>query len=559
MSDESGSDDECDHCGAMLPPVDVDGVRTCLYCNTSYGPRTPRRERPPGGPDPAAPPPGGPPPPPGTQRVGAAMPATSTGRGGCLATWIILVVVLAGIVPVVIAVVGTSAIEDAFDDIGGQISGVADRRVSGETALLLPGEPNGAVGLVALTSYYDRGSATTVHEVARYDGADKPLWTGPALGESAYQVAMASDGRRVVYADESQVIALDLADGVEQWRTPVSDVVDGRCATCVSMVGGQVLVTSADGVLHALDGETGATTWERRFEDQRGTTHVAGDRIVVIDGPPSERRAIVLGVPDGAELASFTPSCADAGAPTGFGDGIDVDSPVLPQLDGSIVVAYGTWPGCIDRWDVATATLRWQAKLPETSYSWDLQVVQGGATLVTQDGEGSLAAVDLESGAARTLPAGEDVELYPVGLGPDVVIALAKGTRGSARWDVRGLDPATGAVRWTSSLGEAVPSIDAYGASAIVSSNETHAAVHVDGAGVHVVSLDGGIGDLTVQHLDPATGTAEAARVIPMDHGPGSLSFVPLGWPPNRSVLLLGDDIAVVDLPSATLAARYGG
>ena len=83
--------------------------------------------------------------------------------------------------------------------------------------------------------------------------------------------------------------------------------------------------------------------------------------------------------------------------------------------------------------------------------------------------------------------------------------------------------------------------------------------MHVDGAGVHVVSLDGGIGDLTVQHLDPATGTAEAARVIPMDHGPGSLSFVPLGWPPNRSVLLLGDDIAVVDLPSATLAARYGG
>lgn len=552
-----GSDDECDNCGAMLPPADAAGLRTCLYCGHTTDITPPEVE-----PEPALEP----------TVVATSVVVTGAdldealgraGRGakvgkGCALWGILAFVLLMFLVPIGAVMLA----EDAFDGIGdlGDLGGEdgIDLDVSGEDALLLPSEPTEPLDVVALTYHYDRDLEESVHEVARFDGDDQPMWRGPRLSESQYQVPLLSDGTRLFTVDDDEVQALSLADGTEQWRGSLTDELTWTCEHCFSLVGDRLLATSSDGVLQAYDTATGKQAWSRRFDDVRAPTHVVGDRVLVIDGTGGDHRGIVLSPADGSELGTVEGSCR---RPDGSGSSsdLDPDAQVLPMADGTVLLGYGTWPGCWERRDLATGQVLWQAVLDEVSFSWDLVTVHDQATLVMQDNDEGLLVVDLATGAVRRRPPETDTQLFPLAITSTAHVALSQSTRGSQPWSVVALDPATGAQRWSWSLGERTPAVGTFGASTIVSSNEQQVAIHADDGGVDLVTVDGETGDLTVERIDMATGSAGPERLVDQPEVSGSLRFVPLGWRGRQAALLVGDGIVALDLDTATVQNRYGG
>lgn len=548
-------DDECAHCGAMLPPADADGLRTCTYCGTTYDITPPTSE-------PAAAP--------------VATFVVSTGqisasdwdealdpsevkqRAGCVGWGILAFVLVMFAVPIGAVLVANDVIDDVTGiDLDGDGDGL-DLSISGESALLLPSEPTQPLDVVALTYHYDRGLEESVHEVARFAGDDTPLWRGPVLDDSQYQVPLLSDGTSLFTTDDDEVQALSLRDGTERWRGSLTDEFSWTCEQCFSLAGNRLLVTSSDGVLQAYDTETGRQAWSRRFDDSRAPTYVVGDRVLVIDGTGGDHRGIVLSPTDGTELGVVDARCQSPDG-SGSGEGLDPDAQVLPLADGTVLLGYGTWPGCWERRDLATGAVLWQAVLPEVSFSWDLATVQDGTTLLMQDNDDGLVVVDLATGTTRTRAADTDTELFPLAIAADAHIALARSTRGSQPWSLVALDPASGAQRWTWSLGDAGPAINTFGASTIVSSNEQQVALHVDGDGIDLVTVDGETSDLTVERVAIATGVPGPSRVIDRPEYVGALRFVPLGWRGRQAALLAGDTILVIDLDTATIRNQYGG
>jgi len=532
-------DDDCARCGGHLPHFDTFGRRTCPFCGAaSVAAPVPA---PASNPDEAF------------YDVGGDEGVTSTGRGrspvGCVALVIVVAMVGIVVVPVIMGILSL------VGDGGGNPSGTAPPTpdVSGELALVLPGEPAAAADVIAVTSAYDTGVDAVVYRVGRLStGTPQPRWLGPALVDSTYQVLLANDQTSVFYGDGAAVVALDLATGEQRWRHEVSDEITTTCGDgCLQVVGDQVIAISSDGVVVALDATTGSEVWQRRFVDLRGMAHLVGDRLVVIDRADADYEAIVLSPSDGSEVTRFQPVCASA---DGFGISTDLDpgDPVVPLADGSVVFGFGVRPVCWDRWNVGAGERRWQTVLDDASFARRPDVVHDEATLVAQGSGGGLLVIDLEQGASRTIDAGPDVTLLPAALGPDLILAYAQSTRGSRPWTLRGFDPATLDLRFERDLAGAEPA--GLGPTSIMSAGAAAVAVEISGDAVLLVSLDGDTSTLTTITLAAADGSVRSTASAVASSDSFISSFSPQVWRTTRLVALVNGRLVEIDAITGAIA-----
>jgi len=474
---------------------------------------------------------------------------------GCIGGVILLAIVAAIIVPVAAGIF--SAVDSIDTSFGTDSSSSSDFDISGEDAVVLPGEPAAPADVVALTSIYDSDSSAVVYRVARLTvGDDEPRWFGPPLDEGTYQVLLAHDATSIYYGDGAAVVAVDLASGAQRWRTPVSDVVSWTCgARCLQTVAGKVLVTTSDGVLVALDAASGAESWQRRMVDSRGSAMVVGERVLVIDGTGAEHDVIVLSPADGAEISRFRPVCLP---PDSFGSSRDVDpdGPVIALGDGTAVLGYGTWPGCWERWDLGTGSRIWQAMFEDTSFSTDLIEVHDDATLVTQDSNGGLIVVDLGNGQARVVPGVADQSLVPAAVRSDLILAWAESTRGSRPWTLQAFDPGSLAVRFDHDLGGAAPALPGPSATLVITSGESRVAAGLGGSTVDLVTFTGETSIFSSTTLDASTGTAGPSVDAEVQTDDIIASFIPLRWRGPRLVALVNEGIVEVDASTGTVTGH---
>ncbi len=110
------------------------------------------------------------------------------------------------------------------------------------------------------------------------------------LGTARVQEAtpVVIDGVMYTSGNLGRVYALDAATGKELWTfTPEVDMQVNRYACCdqanrgVAVHGGKVYVAALDGVLYALDAETGAVAWQvdTVTDHTRGYTSTGAPRI----------------------------------------------------------------------------------------------------------------------------------------------------------------------------------------------------------------------------------------------------------------------------------------
>ena len=131
--------------------------------------------------------------------------------------------------------------------------------------------------------------------------------------------------------------------------------------------------------------------------------------------------------------------------------GVKRFSDLWPSSDGdTFTTAYGFWdPACLDQWDTRSGTRLWQAEFPEGFTRGDLKIYTDNTSLyLTPQNSGELWAVDAASGIPRMVHTNPDYIFQPLYDYENVLAVQAERTIGSTRYELWGLDKATGEKLW---------------------------------------------------------------------------------------------------------------
>lgn len=521
-------DDRCPNCGGPLPPPDDNGVSVCAFCKNAS--RTPTDDV-----DPVI-----------HIEFSDTVSTRPRRRVGGLLALVIIFVIAIGAVPLLLVTRSTDMLRDAFDSLGA--SSGSDIQGSG-TAVILPGEPSEPVNLVAVVR---SSSSRSRFRLVRFEPSKKdPIWRSGEFTAQSASIPVAVDAGTIAVAHGSDLVVFDSRDGREIWTRSISDSVQNACDTCLSIVGGQVVVSTIDGEIAAFDAATGTPTWTRTLTDTSPQVFVAGGMVGVIDS--AERSVAVIDPPSGEVLDQFTPVCRseDMMGESGIGgDAIVLTTPGDP----GVYLGFGIMPGCWQRWDPTTHTVTWNVIL-EHGYldSGAHGFIAGGTLWFTTRDRAILGGIDLVEGHFTGLPQLPDTESIPIALHGQTLILRGNSTRGTTRYLLWGLDVPSGNQPWQYLLDRAEPADPPDATTIFVSDDDKRFSAHLSGDVLHIVVFDGASRTIVISDLNPDTGAVSPPVVLTNTTRDLLPEFIPIAWRESMLVLRLGNSIAQLDAYDGTL------
>ncbi|HEX9823030.1 MAG TPA: PQQ-binding-like beta-propeller repeat protein [Actinomycetota bacterium] len=257
-------------------------------------------------------------------------------------------------------------------------------------------------------------SAGDGSEAWSVDREEGPAGAAVVLGETVAYVEGRDDG--------ASLVAAGLTDGAELWSFDLDDSAPGPLAADADTV----FVATSEGLVHALDAETGEEDWSFEVEGETlGAPAVAGGLVYVSAARPSARAGTVYAIDaeTGEEAWRFSPSGSALGFSSfavagdlayvgtgdrtvralGVEDGREVWSRVvrapfgprsMPAVPGDLVV--GDVLGGVYRLGAADGEIAWDFRVPGSLLSGS-PIVAGGFVVVGDD-TGQASAIDLEEG-----------------------------------------------------------------------------------------------------------------------------------------------------------------
>ncbi|HYI62381.1 MAG TPA: PQQ-binding-like beta-propeller repeat protein [Acidimicrobiales bacterium] len=470
----------CNRCGGSLPPPDDDDNIVCPGCGLFHHvgdsgpglpppPPSPPPPTPLGGPGAAAP--GGPfgagaavgagvptfgptaPPAAGTTPT----PGRRRRRGPGLGCLLALVILAATLVPIGFAVYQAGR---AVSRAGGGDTDLELTVTTGDSEVVTGagGRPTEVVGLAQPVGSGDR-------VVARVAIDGEVAWTAPVVPADVYSAQFRVTDDLVLASLGAEVVALDRATGASRWRASASDEVDPRCRHCFAVLGDTLVVLGRDATVTALDVADGSGRWSRRLESPRGSTHVVGGTLLVVDqvdlsGPAS----LAVTDPATGEVGGrITPSCPDPAYPAELAQVIafQPDSPVIP-VPGSddVVLAFGSTTTCVQRWTLPDPRMRWSRAAELGSGLTDPTTTADGTDLVISDSS-ALVHVGLSEGSMTALPLPRDTApAGPAVLAGGRLVTAVTSSRGTARLSLLAFDLRRGEALWDRALPRGVEAFD---------------------------------------------------------------------------------------------------
>lgn len=327
---------------------------------------------------------------------------------------------------------------------------ITGRRMVLRAAIPLSSSDSVTPDLLLVNRNYDRSVDTLVY----FDSTSRAArWESAPLSNESYQLRIVPAAPRVYIVDKQQLAALSLSDGAQLWTTELSDTISTICRDCLQVVGDYVVALSEDGVLQGFAAQNGERLWSVRLKGTPRQLLVIDNLVATLDLIDAERSgsgaALNLFAPsDGNLVQAIAMTCPDPGRffPD---DRIGIyDQVFFDAASRTLFAQFGTISRCAQRINLANGDLLWRMPLPSgLSALWDRipPVLTADAIYIGGDGILALSAAD---GSLRKVAADTDYELSPLEVQDGRLVALAKRTRGSRRYEIWGLDVATGARLW---------------------------------------------------------------------------------------------------------------
>lgn len=452
-----------------------------------------------------------------------------------------------------------SVIGDALDQVGSIGSNVV---LNGDDAVVLgEGEQSGAL-VVPGTDYQASGDQTQA--LYAFDGATgKQAWKTEPFKKSDdfYQMRLVSDRDHVFAVLDRDLYAFRRSDGTLDWRASISDKLPYCDAPgCLAVIDGTVITLAADGVIQAFDPKNeGRELWRATLNNTPRQVFTLGTHAAVLDRDSNNN-----GVIRAFDVATGDETPLTAGCNNDVFDETLDDSPVLhtDAETGDLIVFYGSFGTCGTRFSAKTLKSTWDLNLGS-----DLRLEGYNTTLLDQGvfvgtTADALLIINTDAGELIKTVEVKDVDLTPFMIHDGHILALAKTTRGTTRFEIWSLALTTGEREWSYALGEAEP-IDppnATGSAAWDGDSRYSIQPLGDDLAVTVLTVSDKDG-LTAQvsRLKLATGSSVSDKVLKLASPDTVTSFVLSSVSRINGRLVLADTSKIwwVDLESAEIVATH--
>jgi hypothetical protein len=390
-----------------------------------------------------------------------------------------------------------------------------------------------------------------VSYAARGDRARKVLWEKELKEAGSWYYPLATfDQERIYYVVESRLLAWDRADGADAWEAPLSDVVWHRCVNCIQRVARNVVVLTEDYVLQGFDAERGQEAWAVRLNNSataRSGFYVIDSQVVLVDDIAPDVRELAVHVydpDDGGLIRQIAPVCPDTDDEPRFAAD-EVFFEVGSARGDRVYVWYTCWGDpYVEVWDLQSGESLWVQGLPEEA-SGLASAMLGQKTLylITYAG---LFAVSLDTGQAEFLveEVDPDYDVLLIAERDDTVLARARRTRGSARYELWGLEPGGKRV-WRHEM-DADTLLD-------VDSGSADWGFRFAAGGLLIAQVLDDPDRILVETLDVETGQVIQESSVEVEHN----SLDDIVWTEQYGFLTVWGEVYTVDLESGTVEPEW--
>jgi outer membrane protein assembly factor BamB/ribosomal protein L7/L12 len=392
------------------------------------------------------------------------------------------------------------------------------------------------------------------------DGTTGKLrWQTADVSSDAYASQIVAAAGLVYIANDTDLLAHRIDDGSLVWQAQMPDKLNYGDSTML-VTAGRVITNNADQTLQAYDAETGQLVWSKRLAGYDRTLRLMGDSLVVIDYTDSDNNygLVFVDPSTGRQQRVITPTCTHEDYSF---DALGTDSGlVYDQVGHVLYLVSDASYACIMRIDLASGQPAWQVT-GDSSYSFasdGFQSLMTETTLYFGNGN-DLLAVDKSAGTMKALLTDPDHEFLPLAMAGDNLIVRARRTRGTERFELWGVNAATGERAWQLDMQAAEPIDPPDAMSGLVDDTDSGWTWKLVPAGLVVMKFQGKPNQLVLETFNPADGTSLGQQTIALKMISGDFYGIPsvIGWRENIFYFGLESNIYGLDLSTGKLKVIY--
>jgi outer membrane protein assembly factor BamB/ribosomal protein L7/L12 len=389
-------------------------------------------------------------------------------------------------------------------------------------------------------------------------GTGKLSWQAAPLAGDGYVDAIASGIDLVYAANGTNLLAYHKTDGSLAWQAQMSDKLNYGSATLL-VAAGRVITNNADQTIQAYDAETGSPVWNKRLSAYDRTLRLMGNSLVVIDYTDNNYTygLVFLDPATGNQQSVLTPTCTY----NDYTSNIDTDTGfVYDQAANALFLVYDSSYGCVQRLDMASGKVAWDVSSKDSfSFAMDgFQSLMTNSTLYFSNGN-DLLSVDKSTGEMKVLMTNPDYELLPLAMAGDKLIVRARRTRGTERFELWGVDAASGNQVWQMVMQDSSPIDPPNEMSGLIDKTDSGWTWKLVPNGLVVINFKGQPNQLVLETFNPADGTSQGQQVNALNKISGDFYSIPtvIGWQGNVVYLSIESNLYSLDVTTGKLKTIY--
>jgi hypothetical protein len=330
--------------------------------------------------------------------------------------------------------------------------------------------------------------------------------------------------------------------------------------TTIMVVAGRVITINADQSLQAYDAATGSLAWNRRLNGYDRNLRLMDGSLMVLDYTEGtyDYSMYFIDPLNGNEQRVITPTCQISEFTTAA---LDVDSGIIYiQSENSLYLFYDSYDGCAQRVDFTTGQVLWQA-IPENDFSFSAY----GFNSLTADaiiyiGDSSqLLAMNKTDGMIQFILADDNYDFVPLAVTGDTLVVRARRSRGTERFELWGVNIATGKQMWQMVLQGFSPIDPPNEMAGLVDDTDFAWTWKLSPAGLTLLKFQGAPNQMLLDTINPTDSTLLGEQIIPLTQVSGDFYSIPevIGWQDNIVYLNVDSVIYVVDISTGKVLFHY--
>lgn len=430
------------------------------------------------------------------------------------------------------------------------------RLVALDEGLIVPAAQDAAPDVISY--FYNTNDETRlIGRVNRADG--KLAWKTDPLPGEGYVDDMANDGERLYVVVEADLLAFNLTDGSPAWKTTLPDILDAGDDNLV-IQDGRVIVMTMDRSIQAYETTTGKEVWNRPLLSYARGLQVMGRWLVISDYIPGgyDLNVFLLDPADGSEGRVIFPSCK---SDSSWEENLDNTTGILyDNASDALYLFFGSSFGCIQRYDLGNGQLTWETR-SETPFGtnfYGFNHFQTSDSIFFGD-DSSLFNLDKGSGTLKLLVQDDAYALVPLTVSGDTLLTLARRTKGSERFELWGLDSASGKRTWQLVPENASPIDPPFEMSGLVDKDESGWTWQLTPNGLLLIQFQAEPNQLVLTTYNLADGSTLDEQTVPVKGVVGDFYSIPgiIGWHNAEMYFNLDGMLYVLDIASGQLVLKY--